>query len=795
MKKRTAVFLLLAAVVLPLSAVTVDPAKAVIVVKKNADGTVHFAARELQRNLLLVTKKKIPIVNAPVKGKYPFIMGKDANVKLAPEEARWQVSPKETRIYGDSVLMGSPAINLERILSVATRSGDLYAVYDFLEKQLGMLFLAPGPNGTSYTERAKLELKEGTGKWIPAFNYRHLWPDFAFRYAKKSYDKKGKLVSMGKSSGMPLDFAIKTRDEYMKKALETNLWLKQQRMGRSVSYAFGHAFTRWWAMYGKKHPEYFALVNGKRQPRYASQPDRVKLCVSNPAVWKQIVANWAKQKTRSKFINVCENDSGNYCECKNCRALDMPPRPGQKWDDDLSDRYIYFATRVLEEARKIDPNVAVCHYAYSVYRFPPRREKVDPAIYIGFVPRMLELEGNEAMYKGWYKAGARKIFLRPNDFHVNTPLPMGFDKHIFAAFKMGVKYGICGTSYDSLHGFWDISGLSDYLIARGNVDPSKSYDYWMKEYCSAYGAAAADVRAYYDYWRVNIWEKQLLPNRKAIAEKGRYGNFRRGLMWDIHKYYKISDFDNTDAIIKKGLAKKLDPQQKKRLETLLLANTHARLTYQALAAKGKAKNKAAAALLKFRRANKEKLNINWGRLMGIELTFGDCSGIKAAQILGDFTDFTEAPLTWHFKPDPQGVGEKEKWEQLPVKQFRKWVLFRTDTQWENQKGKNIPDAMKEQMKNYNGFGYYAKDLRINKAWQGKRIFLICGAVDESAWIYVNGKLAGKRIYQKEDDWKTPFAIEITDQINWKAKRQSVFVRVQDTTGAGGMWRPAMIAYK
>ena len=52
MKKRTAVFLLLAAVAFSLSAVTVDPANAVIVVKKNADGTVHFAARELQFSIL-----------------------------------------------------------------------------------------------------------------------------------------------------------------------------------------------------------------------------------------------------------------------------------------------------------------------------------------------------------------------------------------------------------------------------------------------------------------------------------------------------------------------------------------------------------------------------------------------------------------------------------------------------------------------------------------------------------------------------------------------------------------------
>ena len=513
----------------------------------------------------------------------------------------------------------------------------------------------------------------------------------------------------------------------------------------------------------------------------------------NPAVWKQIVDDWAKRSPRSKFINVCENDSGNYCECKKCRALDMPPLPGKKWNDDLSDRYIYFATQVLNLARKIDPDVKVCHYAYSVYRFPPRREKVDPAIYIGFVPRMLELEETETMYQNWYKAGARKMYLRPNDFHVNTPLPMGFDKHIFAAFKLGVKYGIMSTSYDSLHGFWDISGLSDYLIARGNVDPSKDYEYWMKEYCSAYGEAASDARAYYDYWRVNIWEKRLMPNRAAIAEKGRYGNFRRGLIWDIHKYYSESDFDKTDALLKAGLKKKLTPQQKERLETLLLTNAHSRLTYRALAAQGKNKTRAATVLLKFRRANKDKLNLNWSRLMGIEIKFGDCTGIRGAQILSDYSDFEQAPVSWYFKADPQGVGEKEKWETLSYKNYRNWPLFRVDTQWETQK--NIPEAVKTQMQNYNGFGYYARHVRINPAWKGKKVYLVFGAVDESAWVWVNGKFSGKRIYAKEDDWKSPFSIEITDQIDWSKKLQNIIVRVEDKAGSGGIWRPIMKAVK
>ena len=792
--KKTIIWTLALLFAASVSAVEVDPNRAVIVVDSKADGVVKFAAQELQKYLHLITGTKIVISDRPAEGKYPFLFGTPEGVSLQPEEARWEVNAKYTRLYGDSTPAGNTGLPLDRILNPASKSGDLTAVYDFLEKQFGMLFPAPGDENVFFSPAKRLSLKEGKGKWIPPFPYRLLRPDRNLRTADRRYG--GKEAASAKNAGyVPQEFRPATKAEYLNKMYKNWLWLKQQRIGRNVRYSFGHAFTMWWKKYGKSHPEYFALVDGKRQPKYRNRPDRVKLCVSNPAVWKQIAADWASLKDRGHFINVCENDSGNYCECPECRKLDMPPRPGAKWDDDLSDRYVYFANQVLKEARKIDPEAAACHYAYSVYRFPPRREKADPDIILGFVPRMLELDVTEEMYKGWHQAGARKIYLRPNDFHVNTPLPMGFEKHIFEAFKTGVKYGIIGTDYDTLHGFWDISGLADYLIARGNVDPSRDFEHWMKEYCSMFGEAAPDVRNYYDYFRVNIWEKQLWPNRASISEKGRYGNFRRGLMWDIQKYYKESDFDHAEKILRAGLKKDLTPQQKKRLKKMLLANEHSRLTYRAMAASGKKKMLAAVDLLKFRRANKTKLNINWERLFDIEISFGDCTGVRAAEQLGNYDDFQLTPLSWYFTPDPKNAGEKDHWEKTPLREMKdRWTKIRTDAPWENQK--KHPDAdFRKLMEKYDGYGYYGIGLKIDPAWKGKEVYLIFGAVDESAWVYLNGKLAGKHVFASEKDWQTPFAIPITDTIDWQKAKQTVVVRVEDKNGLGGIWKPVMLAVR
>ena len=791
--KKLFIIALLSALVPVLSAVTVDPAKAVIVVEKEADGVVQFAAQELQKYLHWITGKKIPVVNKQVPGKYPFIFGTPANLVLKPEEARWEVTKEYARLYGDSEPAGTTRIQLWKIL-VQGKTGDLTAVYDFLEKQLGVLFLAPGKEGVSYPSVKVLELKEGGNSWIPQLTRRFMWPDRAFWAASKFYEKDGTLKKKRESLA-PVEFLPPTRAEYTKKEQETRLWLKQQRMGEhGDKLSYGHAFENWWARFGKTHPEYFALVKGKRQP--PSRPKWIKLCVSNPAVWKQIAADWANRKNRSSFINACENDGWGFCECAACRKLDMPPRPGAKWDDDLSDRYAYFANQVLREARKIDPEAKVCQYGYSVYRFPPRREKLSDANFVIYVPTMMDLDRLESDYRAWQKAGARHFLMRPNDLHVNTTLPMGFDKQIFSAFELGIKYGVFGTSYDSLHGFWDISGLADYVIARGHVDPSKSYDHWVNEYCSAWGAAAPDVRAYFDYFRVNIWEKRLLPHRAAISKAGNNGNFRLGLMYNISTYYKDEDFDAAEKLLRRGEGKNLTPQQKRRLETLLLVNEHSRLTFRAIKARGSEKVRAAVKLLKFRRANKDRLNINWERLFNIEAQFSDCTGIKLAELLANYDDFRETPQWWVFGTDPGQAGDREKWYELPFPQFCRKMkkMLRTDAPWEQQKYLK-DEAYRKMLEKYDGIAWYAQNLVIPPEWKGKEVFVLFGAVDESAWVYMNGKFAGKHLFVEENDWKTPFAIPVTELIDWNRPKQTVIVKVEDKNGLGGIWRPVKIVVR
>ena len=103
--------------------------------------------------------------------------------------------------------------------------------------------------------------------------------------------------------------------------------------------------------------------------------------------------------------------------------------------------------------------------------------------------------------------------------------------------------------------------------------------------------------------------------------------------------------------------------------------------------------------------------------------------------------------------------------------------------------------LKEQLKEYDGYGYYGLDIAVPADWQGKDIALLFGAVDESCWVWVNGKTAGERIYEHSDDWKTPFAIPITAALDWTKPTQTVIVRVHDQGGQGGIWKPVSLVHQ
>ena len=746
--KRKAILFLLCCAGLCAAEIRIDPSHAVI----SAENASGEAAKELKTHLDLMTGKNIPILSGRQipEGAYVFYVGRapaSAAGTFKPEEARWKITQNAAYFYGDR------------------NNGAQNAVYDFLENELGVRW--PGGKEIACRKQNPILVKNTEGCWIPELKIRCI----------RGANGKGDM----------------------------RIWQKRMRHGRHDQPKYGHAFLDYWKRFGKTHPEYFAMrKDGIRGPvslpggastnvaAYNGKAEAaVAMCVTSEALIRQIMADWDK---KSEYINLCENDAlgEDSCHCPACTALDVVPKENLNWKNYFADRYIHFAKRVLEEARKYRKDVKVCMYAYNATEEAPKREKLTENIVMGIIPTIFTKRNIEHYVGSWKKAGLHTFFYRPNRHHYYSlpQLPCGYEKHFFEIWQYLYRNGAIGFDYDSSKTGSLPQWFSDYVLYKAMQDPSKPFEHWEKQYMEAYGAAAGEIREYYRYWREKVWDARLCPDQAELTEKGKFFNFARGLVWNLGKYYKTEDFDNTDKILEKALARKLSPDDRKRVNALKTFHEHARLFFNAVTRKTDADT---IALLEFRKRNGiEPLQTN-------EQYWGDICGVKRVMNFKDFTPpYIQTPLFWSFRLDQENRGIREKWQEENCGMITAWKeKMPTNSPWETPYAHySFPSPkMRRQTGNYDGIAWYAVALHIPEEWKNREIYLYFGAVDESCWVYLNGKEAGKHLYEKPDDWTTPFTIRIDPWIQWTQKAQALVVRVEDKGGAGGIYKRVWLLSK
>ena len=751
MKFRTAFFclLLLSGYICIGTELLIDPAKAVIAAQQANDP----AAKELKTHLELITGKTIPIEKAGQtrKGAYVFHVGKapaGSDGKFQPEEARWVIKPDAAYFYG------------------AQNNGVLFAVYDFLENELGIRW--PGPDDIAFKAQDPIRIRNRNGRWYPALNIR----------AIRSYTNKA-----------------------------AGRWHQRLRSGKHDAPAYGHAFTKYWKRFGKTHPEFFAMrKDGVRGPVdlkkggdniaafQGASGEAVAMCVTCGGLIEQIIADWKKAGC-PLYINLCENDAlgKDSCHCLKCTALDVvPERKNMQWQNWYADRYIHFANRVLAEAKKIRPDVKTAMYAYNATEQAPAREKPHADVVVGIVPTDFTMAGIEAYVGAWKKAGLDHFFYRPNRhfYYQLRCLPAGSEKHFFSILKYLVRSGGIGFDYDAPAELGDFQSFGDYVLLKAMQDPEKDFEHWEKHYMQSYGAASEELSSYFRYWREQVWEKRLAPHQKEIADQGKVFNFARGLIWNLGQYYREGDFIEAGKYLEAALSRDLTKEERARIEKLKLAHDHARLFFRAVAFKT---DRDSLNLLDFR--VKHKINpLPWN-----EQYYGDVCGIKRVMNFKEYKPpFLKTPLFWNFRLDPENKGIKGKWYADSIAQVRKWgALMCTNTPWESphKHYKQVSAEIRKRTANYDGIAWYGTQIKIPSDWKNRKIFLYFGAVDESCWVYLNGKEVASRIFKNPNDWSTPFALEITSGIDWNKPQQMVIIRVEDTSGQGGIWKTVWLLSK
>jgi hypothetical protein len=604
------------AVSLPVRAADIDlvrngRAVAVVVTPDQPTPAVAYAARELVYHVEKATGEKLAVVAEtaiPANAATRVFLGDTQAARAAGIEAG--KLPLETfvlRTTDHAVFIAGndgPGDPLDR----DTSAGTLFGVYELLERDLGVRWLWPGELGTFVPKTATVTVKAVAETIRPRFFQRHVRSGLTFP-----------------SDHPALGFTAKAAEAY---ARDQNVFVRRHRLGRSEKMSYGHAFTDWWEKYGKAHPEWFQLVNGKRGP--VKTGARYSMCVSNLDLQREIVAQWkakgGAQATRPTYLNAVENDILGLCACEPCQALDgiAPPdalkfySPKSKVAGSrfVSDRYAKFWLGIQQLAAKENPNAVVIGYVYfNYFQAPTTGVKLNDHILLGFCPSggwYPRGDDEHAWYKkqwtGWGDTGAR-LFSRTNYFLDGYCMPFIFAHQFADDFQNEARHGMVATDFDSLTGQWGTQGPNLYLLMRLHTHPDANVDALLAEYYSGFGPAAGLVKQYFDYW-----ENYTMTNRAKTNQTFDTLEASRWRTWAkaAHAVYPEDCFAAGEKFLAEAAAATAgNTEAVARVDFLRVGLEHAKLASRAAALLTVADPKstpergakALEELLRFRRAN------------------------------------------------------------------------------------------------------------------------------------------------------------------------------------------------
>ncbi len=683
-----------------------------------------------------------------------------------------------------------------------TRVGTLFAVYAFLEKQLGVRWLWPGDLGTVVPRTATIVVGDWPGELgKPPFIHARWREGGAYMAGPQGWASQ------------------EVRSRFLN---EQGKWLRRHRFAMGLNMDMAHSYTDWWDRFGKDHPEYFNLLpDGNRRSDllyHGGSKELISMCVGEPGVWRQKVADWAARRNPQRpYIDASENDTSGKCVCDKCLAWDEPdPESGVPFDQrvavarerfgkgerewaqalgSLSDRYARFYLAIQKQAEAIDPQAVVMGYSYANYVTPPRNTKLNERIIIGIVPALMypwtpeKQKRFREQWDGWASAGAR-VFLRPNYTLDGHNLPIFFARKLGTDFAYAAAHGLVGTDFDSLNGQFGTQGPNLYMLARLHDDPSLGVDAVLAEYFTAFGTAAAAVREYFAHWE---------QVSDAVTDEV-------CKMPDFHftYFYRNADRIFTPAVMARGrallnqakAAAQGDTETEARVAFLDNGLRNVELTLAAQQAFVKNREtgdiegyaQALTALDEFRARIEGDWVANMACLAGAESRSWDRTLIKLMATPG-----TRLPDPWQFKWDPREEGVAAQWFAEAV-DATDWQEIGTNAAWEEQP---VGKAWKAEHGgvDYDGIGWYRTTFAVPPGEGARQVRLLFGAVDEACTVWVNGQTVLERPYPFQgntESWREGFEVDVNGVVRGD-RPNTLAVRVEDRAGAGGIWRPVWLA--
>ncbi|ANE52464.1 DUF4838 domain-containing protein [Flavisolibacter tropicus] len=368
----------------------------------------------------------------------------------------------------DFVLMGDK----EKLVVVANHPKGLSrAIYTYLD-WLGVKWYFPGDEWTSVPSLSQITFSKT----------QYISPSFLIR----DFFGTGGIVP------------IKAVDPNGSLSGKWEEWKRRNRLGGQLVLAghYGEAFNLKYRKELEAHPEYLALVSGKRQ-----WSTTAKWNISNKAFRDLFIADrieelkkklqQVKYSNEITTISVEPADGYGDCECEDCKRLGS-----------VSDRYFFLANEAAKAVAKISPFAYVNLYGYNTHAAPPAFT-LEPNVIVQIIPYAFQkISTPEQLITDWRKK-CQNLFLYDYygipDWHYDTPLTAGWSPAgLVNKIKDWKRFAIKGFMLESSYSIGS-TGLGLYFMSRLGWNMNEQVNPIQNGfYKNMFGQAASQVRAFYE---------------------------------------------------------------------------------------------------------------------------------------------------------------------------------------------------------------------------------------------------------------------------------------------------------
>ena len=435
-------------------------AEAAIVVAANASEPVQHAGRELARFLGEITGGEFEIVSEPNRNR--------SNIFVVPEAGMRARRARARELGSDGIVIRTVGSNL--FLSGGTPRGVLYAVYTFLEDELGCRWWSS--KASTIPHKPTIVIDNVRVRYVPPLEYREpYWYD--------AFDGDWAVRNKCNGQGARVDAS---------------------RGGKHIYQGFVHTFFPLIPpdKYFKDHPEWFSEIDGKRKH------ERAQLCLTNEEMRRELVKN-LKERLRANpaatIASVSQNDWHGNCQCPKCRAV-------EREEGSPAGLMLRFVNAVAADIEEEFPHVAISTLAYQYTRKPPKNVKPRDNVIVRLCSiecsfsKPLADERNQAFRDdivGWSKICDRLyiwdyttnfrhyVMPHPNLSVLGPNVKFFVDHNVKGIFEQG-SYNTYGA---------EMAELRAWVLAKLLWDPTREGKALIEEFIAGYyGPAAPHIEAY-----------------------------------------------------------------------------------------------------------------------------------------------------------------------------------------------------------------------------------------------------------------------------------------------------------